>query len=286
MGVAETILGNNLKQGGYDRDDLIISTKLHPFGSGIQSLSRKRLRQGLDHSLRRLQLEYTDVLFLHRFDHSTPLKETIRMVNQFIDDDKVFYWGTSAFTPQQVVDCHTICEKHGWVAPIMEQCEYSMLQREAVERDYVPLFEKHGMGTTVWSPLAGGILCGKYNDGESHPGRFESDAFGGLLKFRFMQYVSNKKEQMVKTLQGLKAIADDLGCTQAQLALAWAIKNPDVSTAIVGASNPQQLNDSLGCIEVAKKLTPEVLERIESALGNRPTPAMNWRDFAPLPPRR
>eukprot|EP00358_Blepharisma_japonicum_P003202 CAMPEP_0202948836 /NCGR_PEP_ID=MMETSP1395-20130829/14679_1 /ASSEMBLY_ACC=CAM_ASM_000871 /TAXON_ID=5961 /ORGANISM="Blepharisma japonicum, Strain Stock R1072" /LENGTH=321 /DNA_ID=CAMNT_0049651291 /DNA_START=71 /DNA_END=1036 /DNA_ORIENTATION=+ len=286
LGVAETILGKNFKQGGWDRDDIIVSTKLNPYGFGIQGLSRKRVRQAIDNSLSRLQLDYVDVLFMHRFDPETPLKETIRIFNEIIDADKAFYWGTSVFTPQQVSECFTICEKHGWIPPIVEQCEYNMFERENIERSLVPIFNQYGLGTTVWSPLAGGLLSGKYNDGNLHPGRYDTDLFGGRLREKFEKVIGGRKEAAVKTFEGLKAIADEIGCTQAQLALAWVIKNPDVSTAIVGASSIKQLEDSLGCVEVSKKLTPEILVRIEDALGNRPSPSMNWRNFAPNPPRR
>ncbi|CAG9327061.1 unnamed protein product [Blepharisma stoltei] len=287
MGVAETILGNNIKQGGWDRDDLVITTKFIPTKAvGIQGLSRKRLRQAINHSLKRLQLDYVDVLYLHRFDCEVPLEESIRIVNELIDDDKAFYWGTSEFNAQQLAECHAICEKHGWIHPIAEQVQYHMFERAEVERDYVPIYKEYGMGTTVWGPLAGGLLSGKYNDGNIQPGRFESGPFSQVYRQRFETYVGSRKEAAVKTLQGLKSLADELGCSQAQLALAWVIKNPDVTTAILGASSPAQLDGSLAAVEVMKKLTPEVLARIEDLLGNRPAPSMNWRNFTPNPPRR
>ncbi|CAG9327988.1 unnamed protein product [Blepharisma stoltei] len=287
MGSAETILGNNLKQGGWDRDDLIISTNLIPTKViGIQGLSRKRLRQAINHSLQRLQLDYIDVLYLHRFDYEVPLEETIRIINDLIDDDKAFYWGTSEFTPQQLSECHRICEKHGWIPPIVEQAQYHMFEREKIERDYVPIFREYGMGTTVWSPLAGGLLSGKYNDGKIVPGRAESGLAAAVYKQKFDNYIGNRKEDAVRTLKGLQSLAEELGCTQSQLVLAWVIKNPDVTTAILGASSPGQLDENLAAVEVVKKITPEVLARIEDLLGNRPNPSMNWRTFTPNPPRR
>ncbi|CAG9314360.1 unnamed protein product [Blepharisma stoltei] len=286
LGVAEKILGNNIKQGGWDRDDLIITTKLSPVRFGIQGLSRKRIRQAIDHCLERLQLDYVDVLYLHRFDPEVPLEETIRIMNEIIDNDKAFYWGTSAFTPQQISECFTICENNGWIPPIVEQCEYHMFEREIVEKDYVPLFDQYGLGTTVWSPLCGGLLSGKYNDGNIPAGRLENNPFVNFFKQRYDKFIGSRKEEAVKTLTGLKALAEELGCSQSQLALAWVIKNPDVSTAIVGASAPHHMDDNIGAIEVIKKLTPEVLTRIEDLLGNRPAPSMNWRTFTPNPPRR
>ncbi|CAG9314362.1 unnamed protein product [Blepharisma stoltei] len=285
-GVAETILGRNLKQGGYDRDDLIITTKFFPSKFGIQGLSRKRLRQAIDHSLERMQLDYVDIIYLHRFDPEVPLEESIRIANEIIDSDKAFYWGTSNFTPQQISECFTICEKHGWIPPIVEQCEYHMFEREIVERDYVPSFNQYGLGTSVWSPLCGGILSGRYNDGNVSAGRFDNSLFASFTKPKWDKYIGNRKEAAVKILTGLKAIADELRCSQAQLAIAWVMKNPDVSTAITGASSIAQLEDNLGSVEVIEKLSPEVLSRIEDLLGNRPTPSMNWRNFSPNTPRR
>ncbi|CAG9314361.1 unnamed protein product [Blepharisma stoltei] len=286
FGIAETILGRNIKQGGYDRDDLIITTKFFPSNFGIQGLSRKRLRQAIDHSLERMQLDYVDVIYLHRFDAEVPLEETIRIANEIIDNDKAFYWGTSNFTPQQISECFTICEKHGWIPPIVEQCEYHMFRRDIIERDYVPLFDQYGLGTTVWSPLAGGLLSGKYNDGNIPPGRLESSPFAPMLKQYWDKYIGSRKEAALRTLNGLKAIADELGCTQAQLALAWVIKNPDVSTAIMGASAPHHLEDNINSVDVLDKLSPEILARIEELLENRPAPSMHWRTFTPNPPRR
>lgn len=287
FGTSETILGNNFKQGGYDRDELVITTKLNPSATfGIQGLSRKRMRQAIDHSLQRMQLDYVDILYLHRYDYDVPLEESIRAIQYIIDEDKAFYWGTSEFTPQQLSEAQDICEKHGWIPPIVEQCQYNLFEREKIERDYVPLFNQYKLGTSVWSPLCGGLLAGKYNDGSIPEGRVESGPFKNLYEMVYSKHIGSRKEAALKALQGLKAIADDLGCSQAQLAMAWVIKNPDVSTAIFGASSASQLDGSLKSVEVMKKLTPEILARIEELFGNRPSPLMNWRNFSPLPPRR
>ncbi|CAG9314359.1 unnamed protein product [Blepharisma stoltei] len=286
LGVAETILGKNIKQGGYDRDDLIITTKLNPSGFGIQGLSRKRMRQAIDNSLERMQLDYVDVLYIHKFDPEVPLEESIRVINEIIDNDKAFYWGTSDFTPQQISECFAICEKHGWIPPIVEQCEYHMFDRGTFERDYAPVFDQYGLGTTVWSPLCQGFLSGRYNDGNIPEGRLINSPFLDYFKECYDKYIGSRKEAAIRTLTGLKTVADELGCSQAQLAIAWVIKNPDVSTAIMGASSPRHLDDNLGAVDAMKKLTPEILARIEDLLGNRPTPSMNWRNFTPNTPRR
>jgi len=208
-------------------------------------------------------------------------------MNEFIENDKAFYWGTSAFTPQQIMECHQICEKHGWIPPIVEQCEYSMFARDLVEREYVPLFDKYGLGTSTYSPLCGGLLSGKYNDGTIPEGRFETGPWAQVLKsLHYDRFIGKRKEAALKQLNGIKAIADELGCTQAQLALAWVLKNPDVSTALTGASSTSQLEGALAALNVMKQLTPEILARIEGCLGNRPDPTMNWRIFTPNAPRR
>lgn len=286
FGIAETVLGRNLKQGGWDRDDLVITAKVNPKGlAGVHGLSRKHIRRSLRNSLKRTQLDNVDILYLHRFDHEVPLEESIRAVNQLIDEDKAYYWGTSEFTPQQLVECHRICEQHGLIPPIVEQCEYNLLHRKTFEVDYVPLYDRFGMGTTVWSPLAGGLLTGKYNDGSiPDQTRFASDEWA-IFKI-YMAERFSPRETILPALQELGNIANELGCTQAQLALAWTIKSKDVSTAIFGASRASHCDDNLGALEVSQKLTPEVLERIEVLFKNRPEPGMNWNTWSPKPPRR
>jgi voltage-dependent potassium channel beta subunit len=286
FGIAETVLGRNLKQGGWDRDDLVITAKVNPKGlAGVHGLSRKHIMRSLRNSLKRTQLDNVDIIYLHRFDHEVPLEESIRAVNQLIDEDKAYYWGTSEFLPQQLVECHRICEKYGLIPPIVEQCEYNLLYRKIFEVDYVPLFDHYGMGTTVWSPLAGGLLTGKYNDGAiPDQTRFASDEWA-IFKIYFAQRFS-PREQILDAMQKLNVLAGELGCTQAQLALAWTLKNKDVSTAIFGASRASHCDDNLGALEVSQKLTPEILEKIEGFFQNRPDTRMNWAAQQPFPPRR
>lgn len=287
-GVAETVLGRNLKQGGWDRDDLVISLKLMCRGNlaGIQGLSSKHIRQGVRNSLSRMQLDYADVFFLHRFDPEVPLYEQIRTVNQLLEDDKFFYWGTSMFTPQQLLECYQICDKYGFHYPVVEQCEYNMLVRKNVEVDLAPIFDKYNLGTTIWGPIAGGILSGKYNDGNIPEGSRVDVVKHPLIQASFHQKVTQQKEKAVKALQGLGALAEELGVTQSQLAIAWTLKNPDVSTAIVGATKVSQIEENLGALDAYSKLTPEVLARIETILDNRPTPHTNFRTWKPFAPRR
>ena len=286
LGKAETTLGKNLKQGGWDRDDLIITSKFLFKGFGIQGLSRKHIRQGMRHTLERLQMDHSDVLFLHRFDPETPLLESIRAMNWLIDEDYGFYWGTSQFTAQQLVECHRLCDEYGLIHPIVEQCEYNLYTRKPMEVDYAPLFDHYGMGTTIWSPLAYGILAGKYNDGNIPVDtRIAAGDFSSIYQQGFSKIFA-KKEEAVASLQSLGKLASDLGCTQAELAVAWTLKNKDVSTAIFGVSRPSQLTENLRAVEVSRLLTAEVLAKIEDIMKTRPDASFNWRAFAPGTPRR
>ena len=285
-GTSEVILGRNLKQGGWDRDELIISTKLNPTFGGLQGLSRKRMRQGYAKSLERLQLDYADVVFLHRFDYDVPLKESISTINEFIENDQAFYWGTSEFTPAQISECHLICEKYGWIPPIVEQCEYNMLTRDVFERDYAPIFDQYGTGTTVWGPIAGGALSGKYNDGKIPDNTRYSDQENIWINRIYHKRLGWRPNNGVDMLKGLAKIAEELNCTQAQLALAWVLVNKDVSTALFGASSVKQFEDNIQALKVVEKLDSNVLNRIEEVLVNRPTPETNFRTFTPHQPRR
>jgi aryl-alcohol dehydrogenase-like predicted oxidoreductase len=285
LGQSEEILGRNLRQGGWDRDELVLSTKLLPYSGGQQGNSRKRLRQGFAKSLTRLQQDYVDVIFLHRFDPFVPLKEQISPLVEFIENDQAFYWGTSVFTPAQLSECHLICEKHGWPAPIGEQCEYNVLMRDAFERDYAPVFDQYGTGTTIYSPLCGGILTGKYNAGRPTEARY-SDPENRWTQMLYDAKVKRYRNEGRDILQGLATVAEELGCTQAQLALAWTLVNKDVTLALFGASNSKQLEDNLQALKVVERLDKDVLEKIEGILGNRPQPALNYRTFTPLPYRR
>jgi aryl-alcohol dehydrogenase-like predicted oxidoreductase len=285
-GIADTILGRNLKQGGWDRDELVITSKLNPMFAGIQGMAKKRLRQGFQKSLERMQLDNVDIVFLHRFDFDVPLKEQISTLNEFIENDQAYYWGTSEYNPQQLIECHHLCEKYGWISPIVDQCEYSMLRRDVFERDYAPIFDQYGMGTTTWGPLGGGLLTGKYNDGTLPDiGRFNDPGskFGMMIYNKTLGSRPNNGSEMLKALAN---VAKELNCTQAQLALAWVLKNDDVSLALFGSTNPKQLEENLGALKIVKLLDKNVLERIEEILGNRPVPATKWLTWSPLPYRR
>lgn len=290
FGQAETHIGNVLKRGDWDRDSLVISTKFIRAGPKVNQsgLGRKRLVQAAKNSLKRLQLDYVDIIFAHRPDSQTPLEESVRAFNHLIETGKADYWGTSEHSAEELMEIYSICDKRGYYRPVVEQPQYNMLWREKVEVEYGPLYDQFGLGTTVWSPLAGGILSGKYNEGTVPEGsRFADPNLMPAIKKRFESYfVESNREKTIRMLTGIKAIADELGCTQSQLALAWTIKNKDVSTAIFGATRVEQVVDNLGAIEISHKLTPELLVRIEELLGNRPETPRNWRTWENFAPRR
>ncbi|OMJ79956.1 hypothetical protein SteCoe_19909 [Stentor coeruleus] len=285
FGVGEMLLGKILKRGGWDRDDLVISTKLSPGMIGmIQGLCKKRIKHGIKDSLKRLDLEYVDLLYFHRPDDQTPVLEYVKAVNEIIENEQAFYWGTSVFSPRELEEIFYICEKYGYIPPITDQCNYSMLEREDVEVNLAPLFDRYGFKASVWSPLARGILTGKYNDGNIPPeGKLGKSPW---MKSEYNKWIGTRPDKGVRILQSLKALADELGCTQSQLAIAWALKNPDVSIGIFGVSRESQIADNLGALSVMKKLDNVVLERIEKILDNRPTPPLDYRNFTPRAYRR
>jgi voltage-dependent potassium channel beta subunit len=285
FGEGETSLGAALKKLETRREDLVISTKIFKSGTGVNDafLSRKHIVEGLNNSLKRLQLEYVDVVFCHRFDMNTPLEETCRAMNWLIDQGKAFYWGTSEWHASQIMEAHMICEKLGLIKPIVEQCQYNMMVREKMENEYVHLFKTTKMGTTVWSPLFSGVLTGKYINETPKGSRL--DAFAANAGVHKALYEKSKPVWDTKLLQ-LKALAERLGFSLAQLALAWVIKNSDVSTCIVGASKPEQLEENLKSLELVELFTNEIEEEVEKILDNAPQGEMDWLNFNRLPPRR
>jgi len=285
-GEAERQMGNIFKKQGWPRESLVISTKIFKCGPGVNNLllSRKHIIEGVNNSLKRLQMDYVDILFCHRPDLITPIEETCRAMNWVIEQGKAFYWGTSEWTVFQIMEANLVCEKLGLIKPVVEQAQYSMLHRDKFEKQFEPLFQKYKMGTTIWSPLASGILSGKYNSGEiPEDSRFKTHD----LKSIWDRYLGGDKlEKTQKKLIQLEELAKELGCSQAQLALAWTIMNTDVSTAIMGASRVSQLEDNLGSLEVCKKWTKDIEDRIDKILGNRPETELDWRTWTQEPARR
>jgi len=276
-------MGKAFKELNLPREQLVVSTKIFWAGKGPNDagLSRKHIIEGTHASLKRLQLDYVDIIFCHRPDFHTPVEETCRAFDFLINKGLTFYWGTSEWPADRITQAIGICEKLGLHKPVVEQPQYNMLDRERFEKEYHFLFENHSLGTTIWSPLAGGILTGKYNEGVPEGSRYDSNE--PMLKHIFSRYFSEeKKANTLKTLKELEQIAKDLECSQAQLALAWVLANHNVSVCLFGATKISQIEDNIKSLEVLKKLTPEILEKINNALGNQPEIVLNFRNRAPL----
>ena len=274
-GVAETLMGAVIKKAGWKRSDLVISTKIYWGGEGPndRGLSRKHIAEGIDASLDRLQLDYVDLVFAHRSDFHTPMEETVRAFNHLINQGKAFYWGTSEWSAQEIMEAYAIAQREHLLPPLMEQPQYHMFHRQRFEVEYAPLYKEIGLGTTIWSPLASGLLTGKYNQGM--PGGTRSSLEG--YEFLRNRFEGDEADKNIQKVGAMMLIAEELGCSMAQLALAWTLKNPNVSTTITGASKVEQVVDNMKAIDVVAKLTPEVMERIEAILDNKPKPPTDWR---------
>ena len=267
-GAAETIMGEVIKKTGWKQKDLVLSTKIFWGGDGPneRGLSRKHIVEGLDASLRRMGLEYVDLVFAHRPDIHTPIEETVRAFNHVINQGKAFYWGTSEWSAQQIMEAYSVARQEHLIPPLMEQPQYNMFHRERVEVEYQRLYDEIGLGTTIWSPLSSGLLTGKYSEGIPEDSRANLAGYE-WLKSRFTD--EKALEQIQKVIQ-LTGLAEELGCTTAQLALAWCAHNPNVSTVITGASRPSQVEENMKSLQVLEQLTPDVIEKIEEILDNKP----------------
>lgn len=287
-GVAETIMGKGIKALPCERKDLVISTKIFQCGSGVNDtfLSRKHITESIHNSLERLQLEYVDIVFCHRPDLKTPLEETCRAMHWIVEEGLAFYWATSEWSAERISQAMEICKRLKLHKPIADQCEYSALVRENFEKNLRHPFENYRYGTTIWSPLAGGILTGKYNAGTVPEGtRYSDNPFAKNVVLA--KYFGDKvKDKNLTILNGLKEIADEQGCTMAQLALAWAIVNKDVSTCIYGATKISQIEDNFGALDVANRWSEELEKKINDLLDNEPAAAMDFNQWKPREPRR
>jgi len=263
-GEAERVMGSVIKSLGWRRESLVVSTKIFWGGDGPNDtgLSHKHIIEGVNNALRRLQMDYVDLVFCHRPDPNTPIEETVRAMDIVIKQGKAFYWGTSEWSAKDILYAAEFARQEHLTPPTMEQPQYNMFTRERVEREYAPLYQQLGYGTTIWSPLASGLLTGKYNNG------IPADSRLGQKGYEWLQDLL--KPERIEKVKQLQTIADDLDCSLAQMALAWCLKNPNVSTVITGASRASQVTENMRALEVAPKLTPDVLERIEQILDNRP----------------
>ncbi len=274
-GRAEVMMGNIIKKAGWKRSDLVISTKIFWGGSGPNDsgLSRKHIIEGTEASLRRLQMDYVDLIFCHRPDPDTPIEETVRAMTYIVNKGQALYWGTSEWSAQQITSAYHIARQQHLIPPTMEQPQYNMFHRERVEKEYASLYAEFGLGTTIYSPLASGLMTGKYNEGIPKGTRASLRGYKWLRE----RFVGEEAERKIEKVRKLTSIASELVISTAQLAIAWCLKNPHVSTVITGASRPEQVKENMKALDAVPMLTDEVMERIEEVLANKPEPEPNFR---------
>lgn len=264
-GKSETLMGNALKQLGWEREDYIISTKFYwgiaPGPNRKNTLNRKYLHQAIQGSLHRLQLDYVDLVFCHRPDPHTPVEETVWAMHDMIQRGQALYWGTSEWSAEEIVSAWQIAERHHLHKPVMEQPQYNLFHRDRVEQEYARLYDELGLGLTTWSPLASGVLTGKYADGIPAGSRSTLPGYDWLK-----QTVTNK--DWITATERLRPISKELGCTLSQLAIAWCASNPHVSTVITGASTKTQVVENMKAIDLIPKIDSELKQQIEKAIGS------------------
>jgi len=266
-GQSEIVMGKALKELGWRRGSYLVSTKffwgLDDGPNEKNTLNRKRLLEAIDGSLTRLQLDYVDLVFCHRPDPNTPIEETVWAMHDIVSRGKALYWGTSEWSAAEIMEAWQIADKHHLHKPTMEQPQYNMFNRQKVEQEFARLYQDIGLGTTTWSPLASGMLTGKYLDG------LPADSRANLKDYEWLKKAVTDPDRISKVKE-LASIAADLGVSMTQMALAWCLKNPHVSTVITGASRVEQVRENMGASGVVEKLTPEVMTRIDEVLGNKP----------------
>lgn len=276
-GACETSMGNIINDLNWPRQDYVLSTKIYFGGKGInqKGLSRKHVMEAIDASLKRLRHDYVDIVFAHRPDAFAPMEEVVRAFTKIIEDGKAHYWGTSMWTAYEIEHAHHIATKYNLIPPVAEQPEYNLLTRDNVERELAPIFKEYGYGTTIFSPLATGLLTGKYSDPNNVPegSRYDPE---NRKKDPIVEMVFKRKFQGENTQENFSKInqlhqfATELGVDLAALALAWVLKQPNIDTVIIGASRPEQIDKNIKAYEVLPKLTPDVLEKIDKIVNNRP----------------
>jgi len=271
-GECEIEMGKAFKELQWPRDEYVLSTKVF-FGTkrkepNTRGLSKKHIVEGLKSSLARLDHSYVDVVFAHRFDPDVGMREIVEAFTQTINMNLAYYWGTSEWSAEQIQEACDIAEKYNLIAPIVEQPQYNAFHRERFEKEYAPLYKKYKYGTTTWSPLASGVLTGKYNDGIPEDSRYATNP--EFFKNSVEALKTEEGQAKIRKVKELTKIAEKLGATTTQLALAWTAKNPNVSTVILGATKVEQVKDNCGAIKLLPKLTPEIMEEIEKILDNKP----------------
>jgi voltage-dependent potassium channel beta subunit len=267
-GQSEIVMGNILKKQDWRRDSYVVSSKVFWGGDkpNQTGLSRKHVFEACHAALKRFQLDYLDLYFCHRPDPNTPMEETVWVMNDLIRQGKILYWGTSEWSSQQIMEAFHIARREHLIPPTMEQPQYNLLHRDRFEVEYERIFSEMGYGSTIWSPLASGILSGKYNDGFPD---------GTRLGMQGLEWLRDKMhtDENLHIARELNVLAQDLGTTLPQLAIAWCLKNKNVSTVILGASRKDHLIDNFKALEVVPLLTEELIQQIENAVKNKPVPA-------------
>jgi len=268
-GQSEVVMGNILKKLGWRRDTYVVSSKVFWGGDkpNQTGLSRKHVIEGCHAALKRFQLEYLDLFFCHRPDPNTPIEETVWAMNDLIRQGKIFYWGTSEWSAQEIMEAFAIARREHLSPPVMEQPQYNLFHRQRFEIEYQRVFSEMGYGSTIWSPLASGILSGKYNTG------FPDGTRLGITGLEWLKEKVHTAENLSKTLQ-LNSLANQVGIKLPQLAIAWCLKNPHVSTVILGASKVEHLVENLKALTILPLLTEDVMKEIELIVGNKPMPAV------------
>ena len=276
-GESEIMMGNIIQKAGWKRSDLVLSTKIFWGGEGPndQGLSFKHIKEGTEAALERLQTDYVDLVFCHRPDKDTPIGETVWGMNQMIKEGKALYWGTSEWSARQIRQAYDFARQEHLRPPLMDQPQYNMFRREKVEKEFAPLYDEIGLGTTIWSPLASGLLTGKYNDGVPEGSRLSLEKYDWLRE-KLLETESGR--QKLNKVKELAEVADGAGIPMPQFALAWCLKNEDVSTVITGASKPEQVQQNMKAIDVVDQMTPDIMERIEEILDNKPETETDFRN--------
>ena len=263
-GKSEEVMGAALKKLGWRRGSYLVSTKLywglHESPNEQNTLNRKYLLEAIDGSLRRLDLDYVDLLYCHRADPSTPIEETVWAMHDIIERGKALYWGTSEWEAADILSAIEIAERHHLHKPVVEQPVYNLFQRHRFAPEYERVYDDYGYGSTTWSPLASGLLTGKYNDG------VPSDSRGALEGLEWLRKELTNTERLAK-VASLKPVADQMGATLAQFSLAWCLQNPRVSTVITGASRVQQVHENMKALDFVDSFTPEVMREIDRVFG-------------------
>ena len=269
LGESEKMMGRVLKAKNWDRTSYTISSKAFFGWRGKENkpnqtgLSRKHLTEACHEALQRLQTDYLDLYFCHRPDKNTPIEEVVLTMNNLIQQGKILYWGTSEWSGVELMEANRVAQHYRLIGPSMEQPQYNLFERNKIENDYLEVYKNVGLGTTIWSPLAAGLLTGKYNNGIPEGSRLAIEGFDWLKERWIMQ-------DKIEKVQKLQLLANELGCSLPALSIAWCIKNPNVTTAILGATKKEQLIDNLTALKAVELLTSEVISKIEAIMQNKP----------------